>query len=230
MDRKFPSIIAIDGPAASGKTTVGVLLARKLDYLFFDTGIMYRAVTGAALQRLERVDVEVDVTRLAEQVQIDVQPPSLADGRLSDVLVDGEDVTWEIRTPEVEANVSQVSAYPGVRDAMTAQQRRIGQRGQVVMVGRDIGTVVFPDAELKVYLDACVEERARRRFEELEHRGEPADYEKILKAMKKRDKIDSTRAVAPLRPASDAVQICSDGVSAEQVVDQILHLAKGASN
>jgi len=113
---------------------------------------------------------------------------------------------------------------------MTAQQRRIGQRGQVVMVGRDIGTVVFPDAELKVYLDACVEERARRRFEELEHRGEPADYEKILKAMKKRDKIDSTRAVAPLRPASDAVQICSDGVSAEQVVDQILHLAKGASN
>jgi len=174
--------------------------------------------------------VEVDVTRLAEQVQIDVQPPSLADGRLSDVLVDGEDVTWEIRTPEVEANVSQVSAYPGVRDAMTAQQRRIGQRGQVVMVGRDIGTVVFPDAELKVYLDACVEERARRRFEELEHRGEPADYEKILKAMKKRDKIDSTRAVAPLRPASDAVQICSDGVSAEQVVDQILHLAKGASN
>lgn len=230
MLQKFPSIVAIDGPAASGKTTVGVLLARKLGYLFFDTGIMYRAVTWAALKRLERVGVEVDVTRLAEQVQIDVQPPSLADGRLSDVLVDGEDVTWQIRTPEVEANVSQVSAYPGVRDAMTAQQRRIGQRGQVVMVGRDIGTVVFPDAELKVYLDACVEERARRRFEELEHRGEPADYEKILKAMKKRDKIDSTRAVAPLRPASDAVQICSDGVSAEQVVDQIMHLMEGASS
>ena len=230
MDHKFPSIIAIDGPAASGKTTVGVLLARKLNYLFFDTGIMYRVVTWAALKRLGRVDLEEDVTRLAEQVQIDVQPSSLADGRFSDVLMDGEDVTWQIRTPEVEANVSQVSAYPGVRDAMTAQQRRIGQRGQVVMVGRDIGTVVFPDAELKVYLDACVEERARRRFEELENRGEPADYEKILKAMKKRDKIDSTRAVAPLRPANDAVKICSDGVSAEQVVEQILRLAKHVSS
>lgn len=226
MDKKYPSIIAIDGPAASGKSTVGVLLAKKLDYLFFDTGNMYRAVTWAALKRLKRVDNEADVTHLAETVQIDVQPPSVEDGRLADVLVDGEDITWQIRSPEVDANVSQVSAYPGVRDAMTYQQRRIGNRGRVVMVGRDIGTVVLPDAELKIYLDASVEERARRRYEELVQRGEPADYEKILKAMKKRDQIDSTRAVAPLRPASDAVQICSDRISAEQVVDQILRIAE----
>lgn len=226
MDKKYPSIIAIDGPAASGKSTVGVLLAKKLDYLFFDTGNMYRAVTWAALKRLKRVDNEADVTHLAETVQIDVQPPSVEDGRLADVLVDGEDITWQIRSPEVDANVSQVSAYPGVRDAMTYQQRRIGNRGRVVMVGRDIGTVVLPDAELKIYLDASVEERARRRYEELVQRGEPADYEKILRAMKKRDQIDSTRAVAPLRPASDAVQICSDRISAEQVVDQILRIAE----
>ncbi|TLN24837.1 (d)CMP kinase [bacterium] len=229
MDAKIPSIIAIDGPAASGKSTVGVLLARKLDYLYFDTGIMYRAVTWAALQRLNAVDDEEKVTQLAWDVDIDVLPPTKPDGRLSDVHLDGSDITWEIRRPEVDANVSQVSAYPGVRTAMTEQQRRIGSRGKVVMVGRDIGTVVFPNAELKIYLDACAEERARRRFEELRQRGEPADYEKILKAMKKRDKIDSTRAVAPLRAAQDAIQICSDGISAEQVVNQILKLVRDKS-
>jgi cytidylate kinase len=219
-------IIAIDGPAASGKSTVGVLLAKKLDYLYFDTGIMYRAVTWAALQGLKAVDDETQVTRLAETVQIDVQPPSKSDGRQADVLLDGVDITWEIRRPEVDANVSQVSAYAGVRTAMTAQQRRIGQRGRVVMVGRDIGTVVLPEAELKIYLDASVEERARRRFEELRKRGEVADYEKILAAMKKRDKIDSTRAIAPLRAAEDAIRICSDQINAAQVVEQIMELAR----
>ncbi|GAP14422.1 cytidylate kinase [Longilinea arvoryzae] len=222
----IPSIIAIDGPAASGKSTVGVLLANRLNYLFFDTGIMYRAVTWAALQRLHAVDDEVRVTGLAEQVQIDVQPPTRADGRQADVLLDGLDITWNIRRPEVDANVSQVSAYRGVRTAMTKQQRRVGQRGQVVMVGRDIGTVVLPEAELKIYLDASAEERARRRFEELRQRGEAADYEKILDAMKKRDKFDSTREVAPLRAAEDAVRICSDGISAEGVVDRILEIIR----
>lgn len=225
MNAKIPSMIAIDGPAASGKSTVGELLARKLDYLYFDTGIMYRAVTWAALRRLNAVDDENEVTRLAWAVDIDVLPPTRDDGRISDVVLDGVDITWEIRLPEVEANVSQVSAYAGVREAMTSQQRRIGLRGRVVMVGRDIGTVVLPNAELKIYLDACVEERARRRFEELQRRGEPADYEKILKAMKKRDDIDSTRVVAPLRAAEDAIRICSDGITAEQVVNQILNFA-----
>jgi len=226
MEKRIPSIIAIDGPAASGKSTVGVLLAKRLDYLYFDTGIMYRAVTWAALQQLKAVDDEGLVTKLSEEVQIDVQPPSKMDGRLSDVLLDGADITWEIRSREVEAAVSQVSAYPGVRNAMTAQQRRIGQRGRIVMVGRDIGTVVLPEAELKVYLDACVEIRAQRRFEELRQRGEQADFKKILAAMKRRDKIDSTRAVAPLRAAEDAYRICSDEIDAERVVDQVLELAR----
>src|SRR5512138_564752 len=172
----IPKIIAIDGPAASGKSTIAEKLAADLGYLYFDTGVMYRAVTLAALQALHSVQDEQLVTEIADQVQIDVLPPRFNDGRLYDVLLDGADVTWAIRQPEVDQNVSQVSAYPGVRKAMTEQQRRIGQRGKVVMVGRDIGTVVLPEAELKIYLDASVEERARRRFEESVRRGQIATY------------------------------------------------------
>ncbi len=217
----MPNIIAIDGPAASGKSTLAELLARDLEYLYFDTGVMYRAVTWAALTRLQTVEDERAVTALAEEVQIDVRPPSQEDGRKYDVLLEGDDITWQIRRPEVDANVSQVSAYPGVRKAMTAQQRRIGLRGRVVMVGRDIGTVVCPDAELKIYLDASVEERARRRYEEVIRRGETASLEEILESMRRRDQIDSTRSVAPLRPAEDALIINSDGVSVGEVLRQI---------
>jgi cytidylate kinase len=167
---------------------------------------------------------EKAVTTLAQQVQIDVQPPTKNDGRKYDVLLNGKDVTWQIRKSEVDANVSHVSAYPGVRMAMTAQQRRIGQRGGVVMVGRDIGTVVLPEAELKIYLDASVEERARRRFEEVQLRGETQSYIEILASMRRRDQIDSTRAIAPLRPASDAVIINSDGLNIEQVMLKVAEL------
>jgi cytidylate kinase len=182
---------------------------------------MYRAVTWAALQRYQSVDDEEKVSQLAAQIQIDVRPPSKADDRKFDVLLDGQDITWEIRRHEVDNNVSQVSAYPRVRTAMTTQQRRIGQRGQVVMVGRDIGTVVCPEAGLKVYMDASVEERARRRYEEVKSRGEAADYEAILTTMRKRDQIDSTRAVAPLRPAEDALIICTDGLTIEGVLAMV---------
>ena len=139
-----------------------------------------------------------------------------------DVWLDGQDITWEIRRPEVDANVSLVSSYAGVRTALTTQQRRIGLRGQVVMVGRDIGTVVLPEAEVKIYLDASAEERARRRFLELLSRGEPASYDDILQAMRRRDRFDSTREVAPLRPAEDAVIVDSDGLDAEQVLELVL--------
>jgi cytidylate kinase len=166
------------------------------------------------------------VTALAESVQIDVRPPSQEDGRDCDVLADGEDITWQIRRPEVDANVSVVAAYPGVRDALTAQQRRIGRRGEVVMVGRDIGTVVLPDADLKVYLDASVEERARRRYDELVARGDEISFEKVLSAMKKRDEIDSNRAVAPLRAASDAVVIDTDDLAIDQVVAKVIALVQ----
>jgi cytidylate kinase len=212
-----PSIIAIDGPAASGKSTLGFRLAEALGYLFFDTGVMYRAVTWAAIERNVNARDETAVTALAEQAVIDVRPPSASDGRACDVLVDGRDATWEVRKPEVEAYVSVVAAYPGVRKALSAQQRRIGLRGQVVMVGRDIGTVVLPEADLKIYLDASAEIRAKRRYDEVIHRGGSADYEAILANVRERDRIDSTRAVAPLTAAEDAIRLDSDSLDAEQV-------------
>ncbi len=224
-----PQTIAIDGPAASGKSTLAQRLAEALGYLYFDTGVMYRAVTWAALQRgLSPEDAEA-MTRLAEQVHIDVRPPSRDDGRAYDVLVDGEDVTWAIRTPEVDRWVSVVAAHPGVRRALTAQQRRIGQQGRVVMVGRDIGTVVLPEADLKIYLDASVEERARRRYEERRQRGETVAFAEVLEAMRQRDALDASRDVAPLRPAEDAVIIQSDGLDADQVLAKVLALVEERS-
>jgi cytidylate kinase len=217
-------IIAIDGPAASGKTTLGQKLAEKLGYLFFDTGVMYRAVTWAALDRGVEVNQADGVTALAESLDIDVAPPSKQDERTYDVMVDGQDATWQIRSPQVDADVSVVSAYMGVRNALTVQQRRVGLRGNVVMVGRDIGTVVLPEADLKIFLDASVEQRARRRYDEMTERGERVPYETILAAMRRRDQIDSTRQVSPLRAAEDAVIINSDELSADEVLDRVLCL------
>lgn len=219
-----PSIIAIDGPAASGKSTLGERLAKRLGYLFFDTGIMYRAVTWAALRKLGCVDDEEAVSTLSEKVDIDLRPPTVDDGRTADVLLDGVDITWEIRRPEVDASVSEVSAYRRVRRAMTMQQRRIGQRGQVVVVGRDIGTVVFPEAELKIYLVASVEERARRRYHEIIQRGEAADCEAILEALRRRDAYDSGRKLAPMRPAEDAIILKTDNLSIDEVVECAMDL------
>lgn len=222
----IPSIIAIDGPAASGKSTIGRRLAIKLGYLFFDTGVMYRAVTWAALQRSIPIQDEAAVTRLAETAQIDVQPASKEDGRACDVLLDGLDITWDTRRPEVDANVSPVSAYRGVRLALSTQQRRIGLRGRVVMVGRDIGTVVLPEADLKIYLDASAQERARRRYKEIIERGETANYEEILAGVRMRDEIDSSRAVSPLRPAEDAVLLDSDKLTADEVFARVEALCR----
>ena len=227
MTSSPPSIIAIDGPAASGKSTIGKRLADHLGYLFFDTGVMYRAVTWIALQRGVDVRDERAVTRLAEETPIQVAPASRSDGRACNVIVEGRDITWETRRPEVDANVSVVSAYAGVRRALSAQQRRIGQRGRVVMVGRDIGTVVLPDADLKIYLDASAEQRARRRFDEIVARGEKADYDEILSKVRERDRIDSTRAVAPLRPADDALILDSDHLNADQVFEKAKALCHG---
>jgi cytidylate kinase len=226
MTNKPPSIIAIDGPAASGKSTLGRRLADSLGYLFFDTGVMYRAVTWIALQRDMNLGDEAAVTVLAEKIQIDVAPASKDDGRACDVIVEGKDVTWETRRPEVDANVSAVSAYRGVRSAMSKQQRRIGQRGGVVMVGRDIGTVVLPEADLKIYLDASAQERARRRYNEITARGDEADFHDILASVIERDRIDSTRDIAPLRAAEDAVVINSDTMSADEVFEKVKWLCE----
>lgn len=216
-----PKIIAIDGPAASGKSTVAEKLADDLGYLYFDTGVMYRAVALAALREFGGVSNQEMVTNLANRIQIDVRPPSINDGRIFDVWLDGEDVTWQIRDSVVDCNVSRAAAYPGVRNAMTEQQRRIGLRGSTVMVGRDIGTVVFPEAEAKFYLDASVEERAHRRYMEVTGRGQGGDEIEILEAMRRRDKFDSTRSIAPLRPADDAIIINTDGKEIDSVVKEV---------
>jgi len=219
-----PSTITIDGPAASGKSTVGERLARWLGYLYFDTGVMYRAVTWVALKRGVPIENEEAVTALARSLHIDVVPPTVDDGRQYTVLADGEDVTWAIRTPEVDANVSVVSAYPGVREELVRQQRRIAAGGRIVMVGRDIGTVVLPDADLKIYLDATVEERAHRRWKERRERGERVDYEEVLQRMRRRDQIDSTREVSPLRVPPGAAVIDTTRMSVAEVLERVERL------
>ncbi|KAA3643131.1 MAG: (d)CMP kinase [Chloroflexi bacterium] len=217
--------IAIDGPAASGKSTLAKNLAEDLGYLYFDTGVMYRAITLVALERGIDVEDEEACTALAESVRIDIEPPS-EERRLYDVLIDGDDKTWEIRESDVDANVSVVAACPGVRHALTRQQRRIGLSGDVVMVGRDIGTVVMPDADIKLYLDASVEERARRRFIDMLAQGEEVELEDVLASMRMRDQLDSGRDVAPLKPADDAIVLDSDKKSEEEVLEEVKRLVE----
>lgn len=216
-----PTIIAIDGPAAAGKSTIGYELAKRLNYLYFDTGVMYRAVTWTALNEGLDIADEAAITALAQRLDIDVTPPTQEDGRQYTVLADGQDITWAIRDAAVEAGVSPVSAYAGVREALVVQQRRISAQGRVVMVGRDIGTIVLPRADLKLYLDASVRERALRRYRELIQRGQEASYESVLTSMQRRDDIDSGREVAPLLPADDAITIDTSDLNIDQVLDAI---------
>jgi cytidylate kinase len=219
---QYPQIIAIDGPAASGKSTVGAELATHLGYLCLDTGIMYRAITWQALAEGLVPEDESAVTQLAETIEIDVQPGSVSDGRAFDVLINHQDHTWDIRLPEVNQHVSLISSYPGVRAAMTLQQRKIASRGRIVMLGRDIGTVVLPDAGLKIYLDASLKVRAKRRFKEEKARGSTITFQQVVASLRRRDKIDSSRKYAPLKIADDAVVINTDALSAAQVVERIL--------
>jgi len=198
-----------------------------LGYLFFDTGAMYRAVTWAAQRAGIPLDADDRLTHLAATLPILIRQPAPGetDGRAYSVLIGGDDATWAIRAPAVEAAVSQVSAWAGVRHALVAQQRRVaasvgtpdGPAG-IVMAGRDIGTVVLPQADCKLYLNAGPAERARRRHDELRARGEPSDFDQTLAAVVRRDTIDSTRAVSPLRPAADAIILVTDGLPIAQSV------------
>ena len=222
--QNLPRNIAIDGPAASGKSTIGTLVANKIGYMCLDTGIMYRAVALQALKEGIEIADETAVTHLAERIAIDIQPATSEDGRQFDVMINGEDHTWDIRTAPVNAVVSEVSAYPGVRRAMTIQQRKIAEKGKIVMIGRDIGTVVLPDAELKIYLDASVEVRAQRRYiEDLSH-GKDACLEDVIESLRHRDEIDSGRAIAPLKAADDAIVIDSDKMTVYEVVEFVMGL------
>jgi len=206
-------------------------VARRLGYLFLDTGAMYRALTWLALQRGLDPEDEEAIARLAAETVMEVSqpPPGSGDPRGSErcrVCVDGEDATPHLRTPEVEASVSLVSRVPAVRRELVRMQRRLAQRGPTVMAGRDIGTAVLPDADLKVYLDASREERARRRRQQLALRGLAPSFEGVLADLEKRDAIDSSRSVSPLRPAADAVIIKTDGLSLEEVVERVLSLVE----
>lgn len=217
-----PRTIAIDGPAGAGKSTIGALVAERLGYLFLDTGAMYRAVALAALERGIDPDDAIALEKLAREVRINIGPPTIRDGRAYTVLLDGKDVTWDIRDGRIDRVVSQVARVPGVREAMLEQQRSLAARGRVVMVGRDIGTVVLPDAERKIFLTASAAERARRREEELAARGEQRPRQELLHEILRRDQLDSERAVAPLRAADDAIVVETDGESVGQALDRVL--------
>jgi cytidylate kinase len=219
-----PVTIAIDGPAASGKSTIGNLIANKLGYVSLDTGIMYRAVAFQALQEGVNVFDDDAVSTLAERIAIDIRPSAKGDGSQFDVIIDGIDHTWDIRSPEVNQVVSEVSVYPRVRNAMTLLQREIAKNGKIVMIGRDIGTVVLPHAEMKIYLEASVEVRAQRRYIEELSRGKKICLDEIAESLRHRDEIDSGRAVAPLRPAEDAIVVNTDDMTVFEVVEFILGL------
>ncbi len=225
------NIIAIDGPAASGKSTVARLVAEALNYLFLDTGCMYRATTWAALNAGIAIADETAVTQLATQLNLDIQPAkNESDGRHYTVLLDGQDITWEIRSPEVDKNVSQVSSYIGVRQEMVQRQRDYGQQGNVVMVGRDIGTVVMPAAPLKLYITATAEERARRRWHDRQQQGHADSFATILADVERRDEIDSNRQHSPLRPAEDAIIMDTTDTAVADIVQNIVQLVQKPVN
>ena len=213
--------IAIDGPAGAGKSTVAQKVAKKLGYVYIDTGAMYRGVTWKALHAEVDFQDKAAIADLANETTIALMPPADLTGK-QHVLVDGHDVTAEIRLPEVSSNVSGVASIPAVRQVLTAQQQAMGAYGGVVMDGRDIGTAVFPFAEVKVYLTASTRERTRRRWQELMAQGIHVDLAELEQEILARDLADSQREVAPLRPAEDAVIVHSDDRSIDNVVDAIL--------
>lgn len=224
MDVPAPSrpirlVVALDGPGSSGKSSVGAAAALEVGYRFCDTGLLYRAVTWLAVAREVNASYPHALRGLVDEVELAAD----AQGRLARVLVDGTDHTDDVRGPAVDAAVSAISAVPELRAALLERQRSLAAAGGIIMAGRDIGTVVLPDADLKLFLDASVEERARRRTDErgLDPAGEEGSA--ILEALRRRDELDSTRAVAPLRAALDARIISTDGNRFEDTVDAVVN-------
>jgi CMP/dCMP kinase len=221
------STIAIDGPAASGKSAVGMALARRLGYRFFDTGAMYRGMTWAALRRGVDVHDEMALEGMAQAAAIVVRDTPGDAIEPTGVTIDGDDVTPHLRDPEVDANVSLVSRVSGVRTVLVRIQRELAAAGGVVMAGRDIGTVVLPDAGVKVYLDASREVRAERRAEQMREAGLEPNLEALMADLGRRDGIDSAREASPLTAAADAEIINTDALTIEEVVRRIEALARG---
>ncbi len=215
-------LITIDGPVAVGKSSVGLLLAEKLGFRFFDTGVIYRTFTWKALNAGLSPSETDALVQLARDIAFQFVP---GNGALLAVLIDGQDVSKLMMSQPVERNVALIAKIPLVRERMVAEQRRMAEETKLVMAGRDIGTVVLPWADLKVFLTASVEERAGRRHKELAERGVEIEYATVLAELKQRDHNDTTREVSPLKPAPDAVAIDTDGLSQDEVVDKIYELA-----
>ena len=224
-----PRVIAVDGSAASGKSSVGRLLAAHLGYPFLDTGVMYRAMTFAALDSATDISDEAALGRLALSISITVTLNGTGTDRETNVAVNGRDVTSSLRRSDVEEAVSLVSRVPVVRDALVSQQRKIAEKKAIVMAGRDIGTVVLPHADRKLYLDASVNERAGRRHREFESLGRDLTHDEVLGDLRRRDQIDTERDVSPLRPADDAVIINTDGLTLEQVMARVIAIVESRS-
>ena len=221
----LPNPIAIDGPAASGKSTIGRMLADKLAYLFLDTGCMYRAVTLAALEQNIDPANELAVVDIARESEINIEyPPNRSVGRLYSVFLNGIDITWEIRGSDVDTHVSLISSYKEVRIILVHKQRQLAKKGQVVVVGRDIGTVVLPEAPLKLYIVASPEERAKRRWLEQKESATRLTYEEILEDIIRRYNFDGSRLHSPMKAANDAVHIDTTGLNQDQVIEKILDL------
>jgi len=220
-------IVAIDGPAASGKSTVAKAVARRLHATYLDTGAMYRAVAALALQRGIDLDDATELGALAAAEPVSFAP-SDGDGVLNRVLIAGTDVTHTIRTPQVDAAVSRVARIALVRSAMLGRQRELGATGLSVVEGRDIGTTVFPDAEVKIYLTASADERARRRHKDLTGAGHELDASMVRERLERRDAADSSREASPLAIADDAFALDTTGLDVEQVVDRIVQRVEAA--
>ncbi len=216
-----PTVIAIDGAVATGKTSLGKMLSKNLEYRFLDTGIMYRALTWLALEKELAIEDEARLGHLARDTVI-----RLKDHIDNVVLIDGQEVGDELRQPKVDRAVSLVAKVADVRVALVEQQREIAKAGGIVAVGRDVGTVVLPDADLKLFLRASVDERARRRYTELDCQGYSVEYDQVLKDLRERDKLDTSRSHSPLRPAEDAIHLDTDGLSLDQVMDNIMELVE----
>ncbi|MEC5252431.1 (d)CMP kinase [Bacillus licheniformis] len=219
MEKKL--CIAIDGPAAAGKSTVAKIVARKKSYIYIDTGAMYRAITYLALEKGVDLNDEAALTALLKESAIDLTVSPEGEQK---VYIAGEDVTEAIRTDSVSNQVSIVAKYAGIREEMTKRQQQLAEKGGVVMDGRDIGTHVLPNAEVKIFLLASVEERAKRRFEENVKKGYNVNYETLAEEIRRRDKLDSEREISPLKKADDALEIDTTLLTIDEVAEKILQI------
>lgn len=218
----LPKTIAVDGPASSGKSSISYAIAQQLNYVFVDTGAFYRAITVLTLeQHIDPANTE-QITQIAQQAQLDITAETAADGRQYTVFANGRDITPQLNSPAVDANVSAISAIAGVRAALLDAQRQIAERRAVIMAGRDIGTVVLPNADLKIYITASLEKRAQRRCQQRNTAGETTDLEMIREGLRQRDALDSGRDVAPLLKAADAIALDTSDMTFDEAV-QAMH-------